>query len=288
MKKILVLSGKGGTGKTTISSHFIEIGKSRVYADCDVEAPNLHLVNLSIDPSYKENYYGLGKYLIDQNLCVSCGECQKNCRFNAIAYVDNHYVINPFLCEGCKVCEIVCPNNAISHYKSVDGELNLYLDDLVFSTATLKMGSGNSGLLVTKVKKQLKEYIQEDDLVIIDGPPGIGCPVIAAMSAVDLVLLVAEPSLSGYSDLERIILTAKKFHQRIAICINKADINLALTKQIKDLSKLYDCAFVGKISYHEDIVKAVNQGKNTLPSSKAYQEIKAIFDRTITVLKSIN
>ncbi|MGE4379131.1 MAG: 4Fe-4S binding protein, partial [Candidatus Izemoplasmatales bacterium] len=230
MKKILILSGKGGTGKTTVASNFINISQSRVFADCDVEAPNLHLVSMVKSEKKRENYYGLDKSIINQDLCLKCGLCKEACKFNAINFQDNKYVIDKYSCEGCGVCNFVCPANAIDSYQSIDGEIILYEEDKIFSTAKLKMGSGNSGLLVTKVKKELQSHLKEDDLVIIDGPPGIGCPVIASMSGVDMILLVAEPSVSGISDLKRIIKTANSFHIKIAICINKFDLNKKLTK----------------------------------------------------------
>lgn len=120
MKKLLILSGKGGTGKTTIASNFIKISEARVFADCDVEAPNLHLVSQLNIPSKTEDYYGLDKYIIDQDVCINCNLCKENCRFNAIEIKDGNYYINKFLCEGCGVCEMICPVNAISPVKSKD------------------------------------------------------------------------------------------------------------------------------------------------------------------------
>ncbi|MFA7076014.1 MAG: ATP-binding protein [Candidatus Izemoplasmatales bacterium] len=281
MKKLLVLSGKGGTGKTTIASNFINISQSRVFADCDVEAPNLHLVSMVKTVKNLENYYGLDKSVIDQDKCISCGLCKESCRFNAISFEDNQYKINLHQCEGCGVCNFVCPVQAIDFVKSIDGEIILYEDEKLFSTAQLKMGSGNSGLLVTRVKKQMQDLIREDDFVIIDGPPGIGCPVIASMSGVDLILLVAEPSMSGISDLKRIIKTASSFHLKIAVCVNKYDLNKELSKEIIDYVKSNNFDYVGKIGYHSEIIDSINNGRFLDNDSSAYKEVKAVYDNTI-------
>ncbi len=283
MKKLLILSGKGGTGKTTFASNFINISKARVFADCDVEAPNLHLVSMIKDVKKRENYYGLDKSVIDQEKCIQCGLCKESCKFDAIAFTDGMYEINKHMCEGCGVCNYVCPVNAIGFVKSIDGEIYLYEDKQVFTTAELKMGSGNSGLLVTKVKKNMQEYIKEDDLVIIDGPPGIGCPVIASMSGVDMILLVAEPSVSGISDLKRIIKTATSFRLPIAICINKHNLNSRLTNEIIKYTKENKYNFVGKVGYHKEIIESINSGVFLEESSKAYKEIKEVYLNTLKI-----
>jgi len=284
MRKILILSGKGGTGKTTIASNFINISKSRVFADTDVEAPNLHLVAMLSKMYEKEDYYGLDKYEIDQDVCISCGLCKDNCRFDAITYNEGQYLIEKNICEGCGVCEFVCPVKAISPVEHIGGEIRLYNSLKVFSTAELKMGSGNSGLLVTKVKKKIEPLIKEDDLVIIDGPPGIGCPVIASMSGVDLILLVAEPSVSGVSDLKRIIKTAASFHLKMAVCINKYDLNKEFSNKIIAYLKENNLHYVGKISYNNEVSKFINEGKTLPENSRTYKEIKAVYDNTMNLV----
>ena len=235
MKQLLILSGKGGTGKTTIASAFVKLADAKAYADCDVDAPNLHLImDLKTEPK-RTDFYGLEKAEIDTQICNQCGLCKKNCRFDAIS-ADENYKVDPFACEGCGVCEYICPVNAAKMVPAVAGELMLYTDkEKVFSTAQLKMGSGTSGLLVTEVKKQMKSAAKDANLAIIDGSPGIGCPVIASLSGVDMVLIVAEPSISGISDMERIINTASKFGIKTAICINKYDTNIENTKKIRVL-----------------------------------------------------
>ena len=152
MKQLLILSGKGGTGKTTIASAFIKLATAKAYADCDVDAPNLHLVSEWKTEPKKRDYYGLPRAVINDELCTGCDLCRQNCRFDAISKAEK-YMIDPFSCEGCGVCEYICPAQAIKMVPSVDGELMLYSDvEIAFSTAQLKMGSGTSGLLVTEVK----------------------------------------------------------------------------------------------------------------------------------------
>ncbi|MCO1601902.1 ATP-binding protein [Desulfosporosinus nitroreducens] len=284
MKQLLILSGKGGTGKTTIASAFIQLSKAKVYADCDVDAPNLHLIMNQASVAKRSGYYGMPKAHIDLNECVQCDLCRQNCRFNAIQ-ADIDYKVDYYGCEGCGVCQAVCPAGAVSLKPALAGELMLYVNDDLFSTAELKMGSGNSGMLVTEVKKQMKSVATDSGLAIIDGSPGIGCPVIASLSGVDMVLIVAEPSISGISDMERIIKTAEKFHTRIAICINKYDTNIENTKRIEWFcQKLYlPCA--GRIPYDPEAVKAINQGQSIVEMDcEAGRAAKVVFDKTIKLL----
>ena len=156
MKKLLILSGKGGTGKTVVASSFIKFSKCKGYADCDVDAPNLHLVTKQDTKAKEKDFFGLPKANINKDLCINCGLCEENCNFNAIKKdKDNQYFIDYYSCEGCGLCERLCPNNAITMDDNVSGYLYLYKDDTVFSTAKLKIGNGNSGLLVSEVKKDL-------------------------------------------------------------------------------------------------------------------------------------
>jgi len=284
MKQLLILSGKGGTGKTTVAGAFIKLSNAKAFADCDVDAPNLHLIMERSDVPNKKDYFGLQKAEINTELCIKCDNCRKNCRFDAIEY-DEEYKVNPFACEGCGVCEAICPNAAITMNPSVAGDLMLYKNEIVFSTAQLKIGSGTSGKLVTEVKKQMKEFAYEEELAIIDGSPGIGCPVIASMSGVDMVLIVTEPSVSGISDLERIINTAKIFGVKTAVCINKHDANASNTIKIIDYCKNNNIAFTGTIPYDPNVLRAVNLGENIIDyDTVAGHSIKTVFDNTIKIL----
>ncbi len=285
MKQLLILSGKGGTGKTTIASAFIKLADAKAYADCDVDAPNLHLIaGWSVKPA-KTDYYGLPKAEIDPELCIKCDQCRQNCRFDAVS-IDEKYKVDPFACEGCGVCEYVCPVEAITMKPAVAGELMLYSDgEKVFSTAQLKMGSGTSGMLVTEVKKQMKAAAADAELAIIDGSPGIGCPVIASLSGVDMVLIVAEPSISGISDMERIINTAAKFGTKTAVCINKYDTNIENTEKIEEFCKKQALPFIGRIPFDSNAVKAINNGQTVVDiDCISGTAVKEVYHKTMNLL----
>ncbi|HOE92105.1 MAG TPA: ATP-binding protein [Candidatus Cloacimonadota bacterium] len=283
MKQLLILSGKGGTGKTTVASAFIELANAKAFADCDVDAPNLHLLMSQDTKSVKKDFYGMDKANIDQDKCSSCGICFEHCRFDAILQEEGRFIVDDFACEGCALCYEICPEKAITMVPCVIGDLEFYKDDKVFSSAKLRMGNGNSGLLVSEVKKQMKENkIDQTKLAIIDGSPGIGCPVIASLSGVDLVLIVTEPSLSGMSDLKRIVQTSKKLQAKPVICINKYDTNEEITERIKVYCQEEELAFVGLIPYDMHVIQAVNQGKNIVEiDCKASAAIKEVFENTI-------
>jgi len=284
MKQLLILSGKGGTGKTTVACSFIELSQAEAFADCDVDAPNLEIVLKNLGSLNKSDFYGLDKAYIDQSLCISCGLCQSHCAYGAISFKESYEVDN-LSCEGCGVCEFVCPVKAIKMVPDVAGELKLFENEKVFSTAQLKMGSGNSGLLVTKVKKQMMASANSTDLAIIDGSPGVGCPVLASISGVDMVLIVTEPSLSGISDLKRIVETTKNFNCQIAVCINKYTDNIDKTKIIEEYCKDNKINFVGQIPFDYRAVKAINSRKTLVAvEGPAKQAVKDIYHRTLDLL----
>lgn len=281
MKQLLILSGKGGTGKTTVASAFIKLSEAKAYADCDVDAPNLHLVTKYKKCPEVNDYYGMKKAEINTVKCIECGLCVENCRFDAIG---KNYIINSYECEGCGVCEYICPSSAITMKDFKAGDLMLYKDDTVFSTAELKMGSGNSGKLVSEVKKQLRENTKAD-FAVIDGSPGIGCPVIASISGVNMILIVAEPSVSGVSDMERIIETARTFKTKIAVCINKYDINEEICDIIKQYCKNNNIELTGKIPFDMKTVEAINNGVTIVDiDSAAKQAVQEVYNNTIKIL----
>ncbi|HWP51267.1 MAG TPA: ATP-binding protein, partial [Clostridia bacterium] len=274
MKQLLILSGKGGTGKTTVAGAFIDLGGSGTFADCDVDAPNLHLISPELPAPIKTAYSGFEKAVIDSKKCTRCGLCQSYCSFGAIQKL----AVCEFECEGCGVCAEICPVHAITMQPHISGDLQLYQDNnLVFSTATLKMGSGASGKLVTAVKRQLIEHAK-NDIAIIDGSPGIGCPVIASISGVDFVLIVAEPTVSGLHDMKRIIETTRHFGVNCAVCINKFDASTVISAEIEDCCKSLLVPVVGKIPYDPLVVEGVNHCRSITryPNSPACGAITAI------------
>ncbi len=289
MKQLLILSGKGGTGKTTIAGAFIRLSGAKAYSDCDVDAPNLHLVMAQKAEPRRTDYYGMPKAEILADKCLGCGLCKENCRFGAISGENgyNGYKVDAFACEGCGVCEAVCPAGAVSMKPAPAGELMLYTDDSkVFSTARLKMGSGTSGKLVTEVKKQMKAAASPDtELAVVDGSPGIGCPVIASMSGVNMVLIVAEPSVSGISDMERIVKTAETFRTRVGVCINKYDTNYENTERIEKFCEEKGLPFTGRIPFDPEAVRAINNGQTIADVDCASAcAVKEVFSSTMKLL----
>ena len=263
MKQVVIISGKGGTGKTIISAAIATLAQNKVMADCDVDAANLYLL-LQPEVQEKQLFSGGKKALIDTEKCTRCQACVDTCRFDAIT--DNNaeeIAIDPISCEGCGVCSHICPADAIRMEKALSGEW--YISQTKYGPfvhARLGIGEENSGKLVTEVKKKAKEIAEKHDLdwVIVDGPPGIGCPVIASLSGADLALVVTEPSLSGIHDMERVVQMARHFQIKSACCINKYDINLGNTKQIENWCDQESIPLLGKIPYNAKVSESMVQG----------------------------
>lgn len=250
MKQFTIISGKGGTGKTTITAAFASLVENAVLADCDVDAPDLHLI---LKPEIKETveFSGLKIALKDEEKCTECGKCREYCRFDAI---DDDLKLIDERCEGCGVCEYVCPADAIHLVDRKSGFA--YLSETRFgpmSHAELNTAEEASGKLISVVRNNARILADKynKDLIIIDGPPGIGCPVIAAISGVDLVLIVTEPTLSGIHDMERILGVAGHFDIPAVVCINKFDINPGNTQVIEKYCAEKGLDVVGKIPYDE-------------------------------------
>lgn len=261
MKRLLILSGKGGTGKTSTASSFVRFGQHRYFADCDVDAPNLHLVLSADGPAEETPYYGSKKAVIDPQRCAGCGLCQQYCRFDAIKKDSGKFRIDEYACEGCGLCKHVCPAEAVELVPDVAGTLTLYNGEKVFSTAMLKMGRGNSGKLVSEVKNQLNAHMEEEDTIaIIDGSPGIGCPVIASINGVDLVLIVAEASMSGISDMKRVLQVTRGFGTPCCVCVNKAAETEPRAQEIQAYCAAEQVPFLGCIPFDPAVPKAVNAG----------------------------
>ena len=256
MKQLTVISGKGGTGKTSITAAFASLAKNAVFADCDVDAADLHLI---FKPEIKKTmgFHGLKIADIDKEKCIDCKKCFESCKFDAIT---KNITLIKESCEGCGVCAYVCPVKAI---KMVDRDSGFaYVSDTRFgsmSHAMLKTAEEASGKLVTVVRENAKKIAEEKkkDLIIIDGPPGIGCPVIASLTGVDIVLIVTEPTLSGIHDLKRILNVAHHFSIPALVCINKFDINLDNTKRIEEYCKDNNIDVVGKLPYDTVVTDAM-------------------------------
>jgi len=263
MKQIVIISGKGGTGKTLLSACFAVLVDNKVMADCDVDAANLHLL---LHPEIQEthSFFGLDKAKIDPEKCTGCGECEPVCRFDAISEVqEGDFVVDRVSCEGCTVCSLICPAEAIHMEETKAGEWYVSRTPYgLFVHAKLGIGEENSGMLVTEVKKNAKDLAEKngEDLVILDGPPGTGCPVIASLSGTDLALVVTEPTPSGIHDMKRVIQVAHHFGIKTACCVNKYDLNLSNTDQVQDWCDKRSIPLLGKIPYDESVTASLMQG----------------------------
>jgi MinD superfamily P-loop ATPase len=265
MKELVVISGKGGTGKTSIVACFAALAENAVLADCDVDAADLHLI---LKPNIKQttNFIGGKRAEIVAEKCIGCGKCKELCKFGAIklngpanSVVKKTFIIDPILCEGCKVCVEFCPVNAIDFRDCVNGQW--FISDTRFGPmvhARLGIAEENSGKLVTLLRKEAQRIAEEQnkDLLIVDGSPGIGCPVIASITGADLVLIVTEPTLSGQHDLQRVAELAANFKIPVLVCINKADINPEITEEIEEDAKNKGLKVAGKIRYTQAFTKA--------------------------------
>lgn len=271
--EVAVISGKGGTGKTTVCAALGLIADEIVMADCDVDAPDLHIL---LNPSNRttNEFIGGKVAVVDYDLCTDCGLCEKACRFNAITGSK----IDPIACEGCGVCEIVCPENAIQMVDRQSG--NLFDSDTRvgrMAHAKLLPGEGNSGKLVTEVRKLALKIASDNGIstVLIDGSPGIGCPVIATVTGIKLGIIVTEPTLSGIHDMERVNELLAKFKIKATVIINKFDLNMENTEAIERYCKANDIELLGKIKF-DHIMTDSMVAATTLPEFAPDHEISLL------------
>ncbi len=265
MKEIVVISGKGGTGKTSLTASFAWLGgENVVVADCDVDAADMHLL-LQPDFKHSEDFYSGEVAQIHQEECIQCGKCADVCRFDAIPVVDGKYVIDEISCEGCGYCPRVCPTDAITMEDQLSGKcfISTIKTGATMVHARLGIGSENSGKLVAKVKTEAKDVAEktEKDYVIVDGSPGVGCPVVSSLSGAHFVVLVTEPSVSGLHDLKRVYQLVKKFGIPAGCIINKSDLNPEMSAQIESFLADEDIVLINSLPYDETFTKAMTQGQ---------------------------
>ncbi len=268
MKELVIISGKGGTGKTSVTASLAALAKRSVICDCDVDAADLHLV---LTPIVKNEYEFISGHeaVIRQEDCIGCGICEDVCRFNAILRKQTFqgellFSVDPVACEGCKVCVEMCPEKAIDFPDCNCGKWfvsDTRLGPMVH--ARLGVAAENSGKLVSTVRREARAIAEKEnyELIIVDGPPGIGCPVIASLTGATQVLVVTEPTVSGEHDLERVLSLARHFQIPASICVNKWDINPDMTVRIEERAVKLGAKIAGRIRYDSAVTKAQIQQK---------------------------
>mmetsp|Transcript_818 Transcript_818/g.640 ORF Transcript_818/g.640 Transcript_818/m.640 type:complete len:291 (+) Transcript_818:1237-2109(+) len=284
MRELVVLSGKGGTGKTSLTAAFASISKNMVLCDADVDASNLHLL-MAPDIKHRNNFQGGSTAVIDPNKCTQCGLCMKLCRFDA---VKEDFKVDEIECDGCGVCVDLCPEQAIDFPIKICGQW--YISDTRFGSmvhAALGIAEENSGKLVALVRQEAKKLAEKNnlDLIITDGPPGIGCPVIASIGGATAIIIVAEPTVSGLHDIERVADLAAHFKIPGMVCVNKFDLNPNQTLAIEDFAKKRSMPVIGCIPFDPAFTKSMLQGKNIFEynnESKTSQIVKKIWNQIIT------
>ncbi|MFC1979212.1 ATP-binding protein [Chloroflexota bacterium] len=279
MKELVILSGKGGTGKTTIAASFAALAKDKVLADCDVDAADLHLL-LKPDRKITNEFWSGQTAFIDADKCTECGLCQELCRFDAI----QNYKVNPVSCEGCCFCKNVCDEDAVAMQENMSG--HWYISDTSYGPmvhARLGIAQENSGRLVTVVRQNARKTAEADglELIISDGPPGIGCPVISSLSGATAALIVTEPSLSGIHDLDRIIGVCNHFSVPATVCINKYDINEENTATIEKYCADNNIEVISKIPFDNAAVQALIEQKTLVEHSNGVlaQQVTALWEK---------
>jgi MinD superfamily P-loop ATPase len=290
MKELVVISGKGGTGKTSVVAGFASLAEKKVLADCDVDAADLHLI---LKPkNRKKSPFSGGKIArIKTGHCIACGKCEEVCRFDAVFFdgpgnglYPKTFRVDPISCEGCGVCAWFCNENAIEFKEAINGEL--FISDTRCGPmvhACLGVAQENSGKLVTLVKKEAKDLAEKENLnlIIIDGSPGIGCPVIASITGANLILIVTEPTLSGRHDLERVLALTSHFGIRSMVCINKYDLNTTMASEMENFCAEHDVAVAGRLSYDNVVTEAQIAGKSIVEytSGGVADELRSLWRR---------
>lgn len=286
MKQLTILSGKGGTGKTSIAASFAALAKQTVVADCDVDAPDLHIL-LHPEKIKTQEFMGSKIAVIDKTKCTHCGMCKEKCNFDAI---NNKLEVDAIACEGCGVCKFACPIDVIMLTPRISGKAFTSKTKYGFmSHAQLCPGESNSGKLVTIVRQNAKMLAEKEncDMIIIDGSPGIGCPVIASITGVNAALVVTEPTLSGIHDLERVLSLLDHFQVVPFVCVNMYDINTVNTNKILSFCKEKGIEIVGIIPFSSEVTQAMINGKTIIeysPKSRIAREITTMWKKIHAIL----
>lgn len=288
MKELIIVSGKGGTGKTSLAAAFASLAGNKVLCDADVDAADLHLI---LDPEVKKqsDFRSGFTAVIDKQKCSQCGLCRDLCRWQAI---NREFEVNPIECEGCGVCVYFCPEKAINFPENTCGQW--FISDTRFGPlihARLGIAEENSGKLVTLVRQEARRLAEEKgfELILTDGPPGVGCPVIASIGGASAVLIVAEPTVSGKHDMQRVVQLAEHFKVPAMICINKFDLNSELTADIMDYAKNNRITWLGRIPFDPIFTKAMVQGQTVFEyhaDSEAGNAIRKIWENLLNKLEN--
>ncbi|QJB58196.1 ATP-binding protein [Pseudodesulfovibrio sp. zrk46] len=288
MHEVVIISGKGGAGKTSITGAFANLADNAILCDLDVDAPDLHLL---LSPEHKriEEFYSGNEAIINQEQCTKCGLCEAMCRFSAITQTDEGFAVDPMRCEGCNVCVSFCPPQAISFPSKHCG--TWYESETRFGTmvhAQLFPGEENSGRLVTLLKQHARKRAEEEghELVLSDGAPGIGCPVISSLAGTNLAVVVTEPTLSGLHDLKRVAKLCTGFKTKVAVLINKHDLNLAQAKAIEEYCQEKGYPVICRFPHDNAVTEAMVQGKaiNETGDSTASQLLEAAWSNMLNLL----
>jgi len=289
MKQIAIISGKGGTGKTTLSASLSYLFQNPVMSDCDVDASNLHLLLSPVELKQSYEYYGGKKAEIDYKKCTNCGICKDTCRFEAIDFQQDKYVINEYACEGCKLCVLTCPEKAI---KLVENLAGYYYESKspkgVLVHGDLNPGEETSGGLVAEIRKKsfsVGENLKKD-VIIIDGAPGIGCPATSSVAGVNYAIIVTEPTLSGFHDLQRAVETLKKMRVKFGVVINKFDLNESVSSSLEEWCFSENIDLLGKIPFDEMVNLATREAKPIISyeDSISSKYIKSIYQKISQIL----
>ena len=291
IKEVVVVSGKGGTGKTSLSGALAMLLPNRVVADCDVDAANLHLI-LNPEQALRTSLFMGGKKArIDPESCVRCGTCREACRYDAIS---GDFIIDPLLCEGCGACHFLCPAEAVRFSSHLAGYCHSGTlgDNGGFVFAELLPGAENSGKLVAMVREEARKEAKEGGrpLILIDGPPGIGCPVISSLTGTSFAIIVTEPTPSGVHDLQRLVELTGHFRIKTALVVNKSDINPRYVREIKSYCAERGLIYLGEIPYEPKITEAQRQAKTILdydPDCAASGAIYEIYTKLQYILEDL-